>query len=58
MIKSADKKILLVDSSKFNKVESTVFAQLIDFDVIISDKGIPEKYVNYCKSYKIDLILV
>ena len=58
MIKSADKKILLVDSSKFNKVKSTLFAQLTDFDLIISDQGIPNDYVNYCKTHKIELILV
>ena len=58
MMKSADKKILLVDSSKFNKVESTLFAELTDFDVIISDKGIPEEYRNYCSTHEIKLILV
>jgi len=58
MIKSADKKILLADSSKFNKVESTLFAELTEFDIIISDKGIPSEYVDYCKSHKIELILV
>ncbi len=58
MIKSADKKILLVDSSKFNKVQSTPFAKLTDFDVIISDTGIPNEYKNYCKIHGIELILV
>ena len=58
MIKSADKKILLVDSSKFNKVKSTPFAELTDFDVIISDKGIPEEYRDYCNTQNIELILV
>ncbi len=58
MIKSADKKVLLVDSSKFNKVKSTPFAELTDFDVIISDKGIPDEYRDYCKTHKIELILV
>ncbi|MCK5671997.1 MAG: DeoR/GlpR transcriptional regulator [Spirochaetales bacterium] len=58
MIKSADKKILLADSSKFNKIENTLFAELTDFDVIISDKGIPDEYKDYCITRKIKLILV
>ena len=58
IMKSADKKILLVDSSKFNKVESTLFAELTDFDVIISDKGIPAEYIDYCRKNGIELILV
>ncbi|MCK5153271.1 MAG: DeoR/GlpR transcriptional regulator [Spirochaetales bacterium] len=58
MIKYAEKKILLLDSSKFNKVESTLFAEITDFDIIISDKGIPEEYRDYCKINKIELILV
>lgn len=58
IIKSADKKILLADSSKFNKVENTLFAELTDFDVIISDTGIPDKYRDYCNNNGIELILV
>jgi len=58
IIKSSDKKVLLVDSSKFNKVHSTLFAKLTDFDIIISDSKIPEEYKNYCKKNNIELILV
>ena len=58
MMKSADKKILLVDSSKFNKVKNTLFAELTDFDVIISDTGIPDEYREHCKNNGIELILV
>jgi len=58
MIKSADKKILLADSSKFNTVESTLFAKLTDFDVLISDTSIPDEYRDYCKTNGIELILV
>jgi len=58
MIKTADRKVLLVDSSKFNKVKNTLFAKLTDFDVIISDTGIPDEYMDYCKTHGIELILV
>lgn len=58
MMKTADRKILLVDSSKFNKVKNTLFAELTDFDVIISDSGIPNEYKDYCRKNGIELILV
>ena len=58
MLKSSNKKILLVDSSKFNKVHSTLFAEITDFDIIVSDSNIPEEYKSYCKKNKIELILV
>jgi DeoR family deoxyribose operon repressor len=58
MIKSSDKKILLVDSSKFDRVRSTLFASITDFDIIISDEKIPDEYKKYCKNNAIELILV
>lgn len=58
MIKQAERKILLVDSSKFNKTRSTLFAKITDFDIIISDSGIPAEYIDYCKTHRIELILV
>ncbi len=58
IMKSADKRILLADSSKFNRVRSVHFAELTDFDVIISDTGIPDEYSVYCKDQGIELILV
>lgn len=58
ILNSSSKKILLVDSSKFNKVHSTIFAEITDFDVIISDTNIPDEYKNYCQKNKIELILV
>ena len=58
MLNLSEKKILLVDSSKFNKVHSTLFAKITDFDIIISDSKIPEEYKKYCKKNSIELILV
>lgn len=42
-INSAEQRILLVDSSKFGKVNSVYFADLEDFDVIITDTLLPEE---------------
>ncbi len=44
MIQSSRRKILLVDSSKFEVIRSDYFAELSDFDEIITDSGIPAEY--------------
>jgi DeoR family transcriptional regulator, deoxyribose operon repressor len=58
MINSSENRILLADSSKFNKVKNTLFAQITDFNIIISDKNIPAEYREYCADKGIELILV
>ncbi len=44
LMQSSMKKILLVDSSKFGLVRSDYFADLNEFDEIITDNGIPNEY--------------
>ncbi|UZQ86410.1 hypothetical protein ODU73_000852 [Thermoclostridium stercorarium] len=46
MIKKAKKVIMLIDSSKFNKVMAFTFAHLSDLDVLISDDKIPDYIVK------------
>ncbi len=46
IMKSAKTNILVVDSSKFGKTKSVYFADLSDFDLIITDEGIPQEYVK------------
>lgn len=46
-IRSAQKVILLIDSSKFGVVRSDYFAPLSEFDEVITDQGIPDQYVTY-----------
>ncbi len=58
IMKSAETKILLADSSKFDKVKSTSFAKCTDFDILITDKRIPDRYREYCKANGIELIIV
>ncbi len=56
MKKQADKTILLVDHTKFNK---SSFIKVIDFkdiDIIITDEEPNEEWVEYLKKNKIDLI--
>jgi len=38
--------VLLVDSSKFDQVSPAFFANLSDFDIVITDEQAPPRYVN------------
>jgi len=58
VIESSDTKILLVDSSKFGKVKISHFANLSDFDIIITDTGISKEFVDIIKNLGIELYIV
>jgi len=58
VIESSDKKILLVDSTKFGKIKISHFADLTDFDIIITDIGISKEFVNIIKNIGIKLYIV
>ncbi|RKX94073.1 MAG: DeoR/GlpR transcriptional regulator [Spirochaetes bacterium] len=55
---SSMKKVLVADSSKFDIVHSTYFAELQDFDTVITDEGIPDKYRTFCNNNNIELLTV
>ncbi len=57
-MKSSLKKILVADSSKFDVVHSTYFADLSSFDELITDSGIPASYRKYCTEHRIKLTIV
>jgi DeoR family transcriptional regulator, deoxyribose operon repressor len=46
VIKSSLEKILVIDSSKFGLVRSFYFAEISEFDTIITDDGIPQFYYD------------
>jgi len=46
VIASSMRKILVVDSSKFGQVRPVWFAELADFDEVVTDAGIPEEYAE------------
>lgn len=52
------KKVLLVDSSKFNVVRHSYFAELSDFDAIITDSLISTEWQNLIHSRGIKLYIV
>lgn len=55
---SSVKKILLADSSKFSVVKSAWFAELNDFDMIITDSGISKEWTEYISDLNIPLHVV
>jgi len=56
-ISSALENILLVDSSKFGRIKPGYFADIKDFDIVVTDDGIPPEYENYIKDLGIKLII-
>ncbi|MDY5841789.1 MAG: DeoR/GlpR family DNA-binding transcription regulator [Peptoniphilaceae bacterium] len=48
---------LLVDHTKFNKVALKTFAEIRDFDAIITDKTPEEKYLNSMNENRVSLML-
>jgi DeoR family deoxyribose operon repressor len=57
-IKSSMTNILLLDSSKFGKVCTAHMAEVNDFNIIITDTGIPPEYREYIENAGVELILV
>ncbi len=55
LLKSSQKKILLADSSKFGEIGALHFADITDFDEIITDSGISEEYKKLIHSMGIKL---
>lgn len=55
---STKNRILVVDSSKFGKTKSVYFADLIDFQTVITDAGIPDDYAQSIRDLGIDLVIV
>lgn len=57
MLKSADKKFIVSDSSKIGKTHLSVFASMADVDGLITDQGVDEKFLAYCESKDLDVIM-
>ena len=57
VINSSYKKILVADSTKFNMVKKVYYADLKEFDAIVTDSNISKKYLDLCKDYSIDVYL-
>jgi DeoR family myo-inositol catabolism operon transcriptional repressor len=57
MVESADKIVLMVDSTKFNAVSLVTFLELNRVNVIITDKEVEEEYKIYFEKNNINLIV-
>lgn len=57
MIAAAKQVILVVDSTKFGKLSTTFFANVKDFNTIITDKGISDDYIDTIYKFGIELIV-
>ena len=58
VIKSSVEKILLADSDKFDVVKSSYFADLSEFNTIITDSNLSDEWINHIKDLGIKLITV
>ena len=58
MIQSSKYRILLMDSTKFGKVSTCVFAKITDFSTVITDDGINPEYAEHIRSNNVNLIIV
>jgi DeoR/GlpR family transcriptional regulator of sugar metabolism len=57
LAKTAKKRILLVDSSKWNINSIVKCLPLLDFDVIITDENVLDKNVNLVKNFDVEVIV-
>ncbi len=57
-LETSQQKILLIDSSKFDKVLSAYYCDIDDIDTVITDDKIPGKYVEHLTNKGLDLIIV
>jgi len=57
-IRSSKTKILTIDSTKFGKTKIGYFADIDDFDIIITDSDIPDEYRAVISNHGIELIVV
>ncbi len=58
IIESSVKKFLLFDSSKYDRVRIAHYAELGDFDAVITDSGAPKTIHGTAKKFGLDLHLV
>lgn len=55
IVEKADKNILLVDHSKFDKAALITYASIGHFNQIITSDTVPENYKEYCRKNNIDI---
>ena len=56
MLENSSQKILLIDSSKFDKIALSKVCNINEVDLIVTDKKPDKKYIDFFKKNKIKLI--
>jgi DeoR/GlpR family transcriptional regulator of sugar metabolism len=56
MLGSASKKVLAVDSSKFDKVAFSKICPITDFDVVVTDEKPADQWIEYFKEQGVSLL--
>lgn len=56
MISSAEKRILALDSEKFDKKSFVRICDIADIDIIVTDSRPDEKWISFCSEKDIDMI--
>ncbi|MFW5785792.1 MAG: DeoR/GlpR family DNA-binding transcription regulator [bacterium] len=51
------RRILLVDHTKFDHTVGTFFADLSDFDTLVTDREPPSRYLDYCRAHDVEIIV-
>jgi DeoR family deoxyribose operon repressor len=49
-------RVLLADHTKLGHAESTFYASLEEFDVLVTDRELPPEYAAYCREHKVDVL--
>ena len=57
IIKNSLEVILMADSSKFDSVKAVHFCEIDDVDIVITDKNISQKWLDYLKNKDIKVII-
>lgn len=57
MMKRSQENFLLTDSSKFDRTSLRTFANIEDFDKIITSGSVPKHFVEYCAAGSTQLII-
>lgn len=56
IMEKAEKRILLADSSKFDKTALVSYASITDFQTIVTNGTIPSAYSQFCQDHNIQIL--
>lgn len=49
-------RILLVDHTKLGRTESTFYAGLDEFDLLVTNRSLPSEYATYCRQHGVEVL--